>query len=249
MSQNPLGDGAAHPLATCLGHLLSLTTLELEACCLTDDFLESRIVSSLKQTKLTELSIGWNDWSVPAVKTWLQSLDFRSLNRLSLMATNGVVPLFINAFRSFQDCRLHYLNLSHCNLSDDDVGLVISSLGQLTHLKKLIFKNNPNLKCAVVGDLLTRCQGYAIRIEELDFLGCCLSNSSAADGGHGCSEALRSFLSWSKSLHRLALSFRRGECDPCCISSLSNVWIDIFGNKAVVSQLTPHQFILTVSAL
>ena len=198
-----------------------------------------------------EVSIGCNEWSAQAVKIWLQLLDLKSLKRLSLIATHcdGVMPALMSSIRSVQDCPLHHLDLSHCNLNGDSFGQLVSSLGQLTHLKKLVFKNNAKLHLGVVADLLTRCQGYAIRIEELDFSGCCFALSSVDASDVHCVEALRSFLSWSKSLRHLCLSFSRSQSDSSCISSLTNVWLEMFHSNAVVSQPTPHQLILTVSAL
>lgn len=252
MSHNPLGDGAAHPLAVCLRHLVCLHTLEMESCCLTDHFIEGhQLVSSLKRTAIVEVSIGCNDWSAQAVKTWLQLLDLRSLKRLSLVDAHcdGVVAALTSSIRLVQDCPLHHLDLSHCNLNDDNFERLVSSLGQLMHLKKLIFRNNPKLHVDVVAGLLTRCQGYAIRIEELDFSGCCFTHWSADVSDVRCVEALRSFLSWSRSLHRLALSFSRRQNDSSFISSLTDVWQEMFRSNAVISQITPHQLLLTVSSL
>ena len=252
LSHNPLGDGAAHPLAVCLRHLVCLHTLEIESCCLTDHFIEGhQLVSSLKRTAIVEAAIGYNDWSAQSIKTWLELLNPQSLKRLSLVGAycDGFMPILTSSIRLVQDCPIQHLDLSHCNLNDDSFEQLISSLGRLAHLKKLIFRNNSKLHVSAVADLLTRCQGYAIRIEEIDFSGCCFSQRSADASDIRCVEALRSFLCWSKSLHRFALSFTRCQSDSTIILSLTNVWLDMFRNNAVVNQVTPHQLLLTVSVL
>lgn len=257
MSFNPLGDGVSYPLTTCLQHTTALSSLKLESCDLTDAFLDNHIRPVLRRRQLDEISIGFNDWSSTTIRTWLLDvLDFSSLKRLSLtgstVESSVVVSSLAAAIQSVDSCRLAELNLSHCRLTDACIDQLTLSFDELLQLKKIVLKNNTQLSVDSFCTIMTRCQTKGIQLEELDLLGCALTRRVPADPStlrdlDDCVCSLRSFLSWSKSLRILNISFSRRGNVASWVNGLTDEWLTAHGPEAVAVQPTDHQLLLTFS--
>ncbi|XP_057368859.1 tonsoku-like protein [Daphnia carinata] len=246
LSYNPIGDGASYPLTTCFQHMSALRSLQMESCDLTDRFLSDRISPVLKRKKLEDLSIGFNEFSSSAISSWMQVLDFSCLKSLSLQALScdRLVNILCSSIQAVESCTLIEMDLSHCNLTDSCIERLGHVFSHTPQLKKLTLKNNNRLGIDAVADLLDCCRMKWVHIEEVDLLGCALTRSDSKDNGR-CVESLRSFLAWSKSLHRLSLSFSRHKSDPTWIPFLTEVWISGHDSEVLVKQPTEHQLILT----
>lgn len=224
----------------------ALRGLQLESCDLTDRFLNDRISPVLKRKQLEELSIGFNAFTSSAIKSWMEVLDFSCLKYLSLqgLPCDRLVNILCSGIQAVEGCPLMEMDLSHCNLTDSCVEKLVHVLNHTPQLRKLTFKNNDKLGIDAVADLLTYCRLQCVHIKEIDLLGCALTRSDSKDNDR-CVKSLRSFLTWSKSLHQLRLSFSRHKSDPTWIPSLTEVWNAGHDSNMLVKQPTEHQLILT----
>ena len=249
LSFNPLGDGASYPLTCCLNHMTALQGLQIESCDLTDRFLDGHVSPSLKRRKLEEIRFGFNDFSLSAIKSWMEILDFTTLKNLSLrgLSSERLVSTLCTNIQSVEQCQLMEIDLSHCNLTDCCVEQLAITFEHTPNLKKLVLKNNMQLGIDSFAELLSSLQLKNVNIEELDLLGCVLTRSNSKDSGR-CVENLRSLLSWSKSLRHLRLSFSRKNGDPTWIPSLTDVWITCHERGVIAKQLTEYQLVLTTSS-
>ncbi len=245
MSFNPIGDGAAYPLASCFHHMSALRCLQIESCDLTDRFLDDHISPVLKRRRLEDLRIGLNEFTTSSIQSWMHVLDFSCLKYLSLqgLSSERLVSILVSNIQTAGCCQLIELELSHCNLTDSCVEQLVLVFDYTPDLKKIVLKNNNRLSIDSVANLLTFCRTKCVLIKELDFFGCALTRSDSMDNER-CVESLRSFLVWSKSLQSLSFSFSRQKSDPTWIPSLSDVWIRGHDNGGVVKQPTVHQLIL-----
>lgn len=224
--------------------MTALRGLLVESCDLTDRFWDANISSVLKRKRLEQIGIGFNDFTPGVIKSSIEALDFSTLKLISLKAlpSDRLVTYLCNSIQAVEESQLTEVDLSHCHLKDACISQLSLVLNHTPYLRRLVLKNNIGLSIGVVADLISSCRMKGVRIEELDLLGCSLAQSSTDDIDR-CAESLRSFLTWSKSLIRVSLSFNR-QCDYTSISLMSEAWKSGHCN-GVARQPTEHQLILS----
>lgn len=204
---------------------------------------------AIKRRKLEELAIGFNDFTPAAMKSWMEVLDFTALKNLSLrgLSSERLIGVLCNSIRANEECQITEIDLSHCNLTDSCIDQFVITFDHIPNMKKLVLKNNVQFSIDVLANLLSNFRLKNVHIQELDLLGCALNRSNTSDNG-SCVDNLRAFLSWSKSLRHLSLSFSRQKSDSTWIPSLTDIWIMSHGREVIAKQPTEHQLILTTSS-
>ena len=224
--------------------MTSLVALSLESCSLTDRFLDNHVTSAVRRSRLDDVQLGWNEWSTQALKTWLQdALVPARLKRISLAApaSDRAANVLAHSLVSAERCALQRVDLSHCQLTDAGVQQLACTFSKTPLLKTLILRNNPQLSTESLVEILNYSQAHLVSLEQLDLSGCSLRWASSQPG---IVQVLESYLSWSKHLRCLSLSFGRTKFDATVIASLTLLWTSVYGGEAVVRHPTPHQLIL-----
>jgi hypothetical protein len=247
LSFNPLGDGSAFSLSTSLEHLTSLNNMQIESCGLTDRFLDDHILSVVRRMRLKKVAIGWNEWSTQSLSSWLRVLDISQLNRLSVAAplSDRVANVLVSCISLMDRCALHHLDLSNCNLTDASLRAMADVFHKMPQLKALVLRNNPGLSLDILVEILNCSQRQSVYLEELDLLGCCLSDGSS--GSSEVADVVRSYLSWSRTLRLLSLSFSQSSSVTELVPSLTDVWTLMHPSDGIVRRPTAHQLVLSLS--
>ena len=248
LSFNPLGDGSAFSLSTCLEHLTSLNNMQIESCGLTDRFLGDHILSVVRRMRLKKVAIGWNEWSTQSLTSWLQVLDMSQLSRLSVAAplSDRAANVLVTCISLMDRCALHHLDLSNCNLTDASLRAMTDVFHKMPQLKVLVFRNNPGLSLDILVEILNCLQRQSVYLEELDLLGCCLS-SDGSSGSSDVADVVRSYLWWSRTLRLLSLSFSHSSSVTELIPRLTDVWTLMHPSDGIVRRPTAHQLLLSLS--
>ncbi|XP_027713504.1 tonsoku-like protein [Vombatus ursinus] len=177
LSMNPLGDGCAQALASLLQACPALSTLRLQACGFSSNFLRNHqhtMDSAMQGARhLKIFSLSYNTLGVPALARVLQCVPYRILAQLelgSVVATrnsSGFMEPMIK-YLTQEGCVLTHLTLSGNYLSDEAVRDLSRCLPICPSLISLDLTANPNISCASLEEILSTLQE---RNSGLDFLG------------------------------------------------------------------------------
>ncbi|XP_068953095.1 tonsoku-like protein isoform X2 [Petaurus breviceps papuanus] len=177
LSMNPLGDGCAQSLASLLQACPALSTLRLQACGFSPNFLRNHqhtMDSALQGAQhLKILSLSYNTLGVPALARVLHCVPHRILAQLELgsVTANRNSSGFMEPMISYltqEGCALTHLTLSGNYLSDEAVRNLSRCLPVCPSLISLDLTANPKISCASLEEILSTLQE---RNSGLDFLG------------------------------------------------------------------------------
>ncbi|XP_046746534.1 tonsoku-like protein isoform X2 [Diprion similis] len=159
LSYNPLGKQASHQLYTLLSSLRNLQTLNMSNCEL------ENIFAGTSNAALNNLDLAQNPIAVEGLRSLLQP-HILSLN-LSGSIRDGKSDVLKELFSHprFSLATLESLDLSMCDLCDDDLSRILS---QTANLSKLVVNGNIKLSKRSLLDVLQRKQTLAY----IDFSGC-----------------------------------------------------------------------------
>ncbi|XP_012397430.2 LOW QUALITY PROTEIN: tonsoku-like protein [Sarcophilus harrisii] len=177
LSMNPLGDGCVRALASLLQSCPALSTLRLQACGFTSNFLQNHqhtmdnALQGARHLKL--LSLSYNTLGVPALARVLQCVPHRVLTQLELgsVMTNRNSSGFMESMLRYltqEGCALTHLNLSGNYLNDEAVRNLSRCLPICPSLISLDLTANPKISCCSLEEILSALQE---RNSGLDFLG------------------------------------------------------------------------------
>ncbi|XP_074059135.1 tonsoku-like protein isoform X2 [Macrotis lagotis] len=177
LSMNPLGDGCTQALASLVRACPALSTLRLQACGFSSNFLQKHqhaMDSALQGAQyLKILSLSYNTLGVPALARVLQCVPHCILAQLelgSVMAnrnSSGFMEAMIK-YLTQEGCALTHLTLSGNYLSDEAVRNLSRCLPICPSLISLDLTANPKISCASLEEILSTLQE---RNSGLDFLG------------------------------------------------------------------------------
>uniref|UniRef100_F7FJ56 Tonsoku-like protein n=1 Tax=Monodelphis domestica TaxID=13616 RepID=F7FJ56_MONDO len=177
LSMNPLGDGCSQALASLLQACPVLSTLHLQACGFSSNFLQSHqhtMDSALQGAQhLKILSLSYNTMGVPALTRVLQILPHSVLARLelgSVMVNKNSLGFMEPLIRYLtQDgCALTHLTLSGNYLNDEAIRSLTRCLSICPSLISLDLTANPKVSRVSLEEILSTLQE---RNSGLDFLG------------------------------------------------------------------------------
>ncbi|XP_020299572.1 tonsoku-like protein [Pseudomyrmex gracilis] len=203
LSYNPLTSKSCDTLRTLIAPLRFLQTLNLRYCQLDDFCFPSG------NPNLTSYDISWNKLSRDTTSSILSKQLF-DLNLSNTLSSNQ----FISSLNITLSPSLEFLDLSFCDITDDDVKIILT---QLPRLSKLTLRGNTSVSLLSVNMLLSRHP----TLTHIDVTGCeCIASNPEAG-----------LVIHSPEICTLVASVEPDLCDS---------WIKLWRGTGIVTKL-PHK--------
>ncbi|XP_065109970.1 tonsoku-like protein [Paramisgurnus dabryanus] len=212
LSMNPLGDGWAQALANIMSACPLLSTLSLQACCLSARFLQQHrllLANAMASTgNLRSVCLSHNALGSTGFELLLKTLPMQSLTRLQLSAVCKGSPdqpsmEILTKILTQGDCTLTHLSLSGNGLTDHSVLSIARCLPVCPSLVSLDLSANPAVTSAGLGCLLNALMEAQRPLTHLNLQGCQVSGPWGDLNLDSLSDHIRDLRLCSQSLNKL----------------------------------------------